>query len=104
MRLAYPDRISERKDLVAGDGTSSGECPPWVISVVLSNRRLPIDFRFAPKATEILAAAQYVAMGQEPPLTSCTLCACYSSPMKEANSSTGMRGMLMVYSTELVSA
>jgi hypothetical protein len=29
---------------------------------------------------------------------------CYSSPTIETNSSTGMRGMLMVYSTELVSA
>ena len=30
--------------------------------------------------------------------------ACYSSPTIEANSSIGMRGMLIVYSTELVSA
>jgi hypothetical protein len=36
---------------------------------------------------------------------SCHWCgACYSSPIIETNSSTGMRGMSMVYSTELVSA
>src|SRR5262244_1647912 len=43
----------------------------------------------------------HVSFGQELPLA---LRPRYSNPMKEANSSTGMRGMLIIYSTELVSA